>query len=318
MSPQPITQTRPRRVGHTGLTVPAVGVGTGSFSGLYREVPEAQAAATLHYALDQGVTLVDTAPWYGALVAERYVGTALANRDRASYVLSTKVGLWSENGEAQRGYTRDQILWSLEGSLERLRTDRVEILYLHDPLDDADHYPTILAEAVPTLHALKAQGVTQAVGFGTGTLSAARRLLMDADFDAVMLAGRYTLLEQGGLDVLDACAARGISVFSAGIYNSGVLAGLHAKYNYADAPPAVVERVRRLAAVCERHGVPLKAAAAQFVRAHPAVTCIVLGVESPQQVADNLAQFEVSIPPALWHDLRHESLIPETAPIPES
>jgi D-threo-aldose 1-dehydrogenase len=315
---EPSTSTLPtRRIGKTELHVPILGIGTGSFSGLYREVPEAEAINTIHYALDHGVTLVDTAPWYGAFVAEGYVGNALSTRERSDYILSTKVCLWSENGDAARGYTRDQVLWSLEGSFKRLQVDRIDILHIHDPVDEA--YRTVVEETIPTVLELRRQGVTRAVSCGTGNWRILVDLAREGDFDCVMLAGRYTLLEQGALAAINNFRERGISVLSAGIYNSGILAtgASGGKYDYRDAPADVVTRVRALEAVCQRHGVPLKAAAAQFVRAHPAITSIILGVESPEQVAENIAVFDVPISREFWQDLKEAKLIDERAPLPE-
>lgn len=305
-------------IGHTGVAVPPLGIGTGSFRGLYREVPDDEAIATIHHALDRGMTLVDTAPWYGALEAERIVGAALTTRRRDSLVLATKAGLWNENGDGVHGVRRDQILWSLDASLKRLGVDHVDILHLHDPLSD-DH-PLILDETLPTFLDLRAQGVIGAIGCGTGDWRILDRLTRDFPFDCVMLAGRYTLLEHEALPLLNRLRDQGVAVFSAGIYNSGILASgstAGAKYNYGDAPSHVRERVARLARVCEAHGVPLKAAAAQFVRAHPAIVSIILGVESVEQVDDNLAAFAVSIPAAFWEHLRAENLIPPDAPTPE-
>src|SRR5688572_10651981 len=209
-------------IGKTSLFTPAVGIGTGSFSGLYREVPEAEAITTIHTALDTGANLIDTAPWYGAYVAERYVGAALQSRPRDSYILATKVCLWNENGEAARGYTRDSVLWSLENSFKRLKVDDVDILHIHDPLPEA--YQTIVDETFPTLLELKSQGVIQAIGCGTGDWQMLDKLCRSIPFDVVMLAGRYTLLEQPAIHLLDSLSKKGIPVFSAGIYNSGILA----------------------------------------------------------------------------------------------
>jgi D-threo-aldose 1-dehydrogenase len=299
--------------------LPPIGIGTGSFSGLYRDVPEEEAIATIHYALDHAIPLVDTAPWYGAFVAERYVGAALATRPKNSYILSTKACLWLENGEAARGYTRDQVLWSFEGSLKRLQTDQVDILHIHDPQES--EYRTIIEQTYATLAELKAQGVIQAIGCGTGDWQILAKLSQDVELDCGMLAGRYTLLEQPALDMLNRFYERGIPLFSAGIYNSGILATgsvAGAKYNYSDAPEPILARVRAIEEVCARHNVPLKAAAAQFVRAHPAITTIVLGVESPEQVAENAGVFTVAIPTEFWEDLRAAQLIPADAPTPKS
>lgn len=313
-----MTATIPtRKLGKTDLQVPILGIGTGSFSGLYNEIPESGAIQTMHYALDRGLNLIDTAPWYGAFVAEGYVGNALKTRERSSYVLSTKIGLWSENGEAVRGYSRDKVLWSLEGSLKRLQLDRVDIIHIHDLTPE--HYRTIVEEGYPTLVEVKQQGITKAISVGTGDWEIATQLARDVDLDLVMLAGRYTLLEQPALTAINELYSRDIPVFSAGIYNSGVLAtgsATRPKYNYGDAPAPILERVRQLEAVCQRHGVSLKAAAAQFVRTHPAITTILLGVESPEHIAENIAVFDEPIPPDFWQDIRQSGLVDERAPLP--
>ena len=244
---------------HTQVSVPALSLGTGSFRGLYRDVADSEAIETIHYALDHGLTMIDTAPWYGAFEAERIVGLALKSRPRESYTLSTKACLWNENDEGVRGYTRDLVLWSLEGSLKRLQVDYVDILHIHDPV--SEHYQTILEQTIPTFLDLKAQGLIGAIGCGTGDWSILERLTSDFTFDCVMLAGRYTLLEQDALPLLNDLNRRGIPVFSAGIYNSGILATgavADAKYNYSNAPADVKQQVERLQQVCQRYQVPSK------------------------------------------------------------
>lgn len=299
------------------VTLSPVGIGTGSFRGLYRDVPDDEAIEAIHAALDSGVTLIDTAPWYGAFQTEAIIGKALQGRPRESYRLSTKACLWSENGQMMRGYTRDQVLWSVEGSLKRLGVDSVEMLHIHDPLTDA--YQTIVEETYPTLAALKAQGVIGAISVSTGDLAAAVQFAADLPLDALMLAGRYTLLDQSALHLLDALHERGTPVLSAGIYNTGILATgsmVDAKYNYGGAPPEIRARVEALEQVCARHGVSLKAAAAQFVRQHPAITALVFGIESADQLREALASFDMTIPPAFWHDLKADGMIDPEAPTP--
>lgn len=308
-----------RRLGQTDVYLPPIGLGTGSFGGTSDEVGEAEAIQMVHYALDQGLTLIDTAPWYGDKVSERFVGLALETRDPSSYTLATKVCLEFEGENARHFYSCDEVLRGLEGSFGRLKRDRVDILHIHDP--KAEAHAQIVAETFPLLQELKAQGVTRAISLGTGRLDVAMALARDLPFDAVMLAGRYTLLEQPALEALDDLRERGISVFSAGLYNSGILATGTAgdpKYNYASAPPEIIARVKRLEAVCEQHGVRLKAAAAQFVQAHPAITCIVLGADSVAQIAENVSVFSEAIPAAFWQELRAEGLVDARAPLPEN
>lgn len=298
-------------------TLPAFALGTGSFRGLYREVSDEDAVATIHRALDERVTMIDSAPWYGAFQAETLVGQALASRHRDQVIVSTKACLWSENDEAQRGYRRDQVLWSIEGSFKRLGMSRVEWLHIHDPLEE--EAALILDETYPTLADLKAQGVIGGIGIGTGTLRAAEFFVDRLPLDCVMLAGRYTLLDQTALAFLSAMHQRGIPVLSAGMYATGILATgavSGAKYNYSDAPEEILARVRRIESLCRQYDIPLKAAAAQFVRAHPAIATIVFGAESAAQVAESLQVFSVSIPAAFWDDLITAGLIDPAAPIP--
>lgn len=309
-----------RRLGQTDIFVPEVGLGTGTFGATADEVNQDEAIQMVHYALDHGLTLIDTAPWYGDKVAECFTGLALETRPRSSYILATKVCLEFEGADARRFYSRDEVMRSLEGSFQRLKLDRVDILHIHDPIEDA--FAQIVDETFPLLQELKAQGVTRAISLGTGDYALARRLAQALPFDAIMLAGRYTLLEQPALETIAEANERGMGVFSAGLYNSGVLAsGTRAGtpiYNYRAAPPEIIARVQRLEAVCDRHGVQLKAAAAQFVKANPGITGIVLGAESVAQIAENVSVFHEPIPPAFWADLRAEGLVDARAPLPES
>jgi D-threo-aldose 1-dehydrogenase len=253
-------------------------------------------------------------------VAERFVGLALETRPRSSYTLATKVCLEFEGSDARRFYSRDEVMRGLEGSFQRLKLDRVDILHIHDPAEDG--FALIVDETFPLLQELKAQGVTRAISLGTGEYQLARRLARALPFDAIMLAGRYTLLEQPALETIAEMSERGMSVFSAGLYNSGILAtGTRTGtpiYNYSSAPPEIVARVQRLEAVCDRHGVRLKAAAAQFVKANLGITSIVLGAESVAQIEENVRVFHEPIPAAFWADLRAEGLVDARAPLPEN
>ena len=313
MPPIPTT-----RLGRTDLMVTRLGLGTAPLANLYREIPESQAVELVQYALEHGINFIDTAPLYGAGASEHRVGLALQGVPRDSYVLATKVGrLISPSGEIYFDFSREGILRSFEDSLKRLQLDRVDILHIHDP---DDHYQQALAEAFPTLAELRAQGVIQAVGAGMNQWEMLADFARNADFDCFLLAGRYTLLEQTSLDeFLPLCQAKGIGVILGGVYNSGILARgpqPGAKYNYADAPPEILERVRQLEAMCQRHGVPLKVAALQFPLAHPAVNTMVVGAESVEEVAENIAAFRTPIPTALWEDLRADGLIRKEAPVP--
>jgi len=214
-------------------------------------------------------------------------------------------------------FSRDGVLRSLESSLQRLKLDRVDILLLHDP---DTHYDQAMQEAYPTLRELRSQGVVEAIGAGMNQWEMLLRFAKEGDFDCFLLAGRYTLLEQGALpQFLSYCREKGISVIIGGPYNSGILASdltEGAKYNYRDAPPEVLAKARRIKTICDQHGVPLKAAALQFVLAHPAVAAVIPGARTPQEVEENFRLLQHPIPAALWQDLKREGLLEATAPTP--
>lgn len=305
------------QVGQTGLNVPVLGLGTAPLGLSFAGINETQAVETVHYALEHGVTFIDTAPYYDAELVETRVGVALAGVPRADYVLATKVGrVLDADDVTYLDFTRAGVLQSIEGSLNRLGVDRVDILHLHAP-EGEYHTRMALEQAYPLLDDLRKQGIIQAVGVGENFWEPLVTFAREASFDCFLLAGRYTLLEQGALDALNRFQAQGISIFGAGVYNSGILAKGAvdgAWYQYAAAPAAIVEKVRQIEQICQQHGVPLNAAAVQFVKAHPAVTALVIGAESPTQLAGTLAALEADIPPAFWDDLRVHNLIDAAAP----
>ena len=312
----------------------AVGLGGAPLGNLGRVVPEEDALGAITAAWDVGVRFFDTAPHYGLGLSERRFGVGLAGRPRDEFVISTKVGrLLVPNGDVARmddegfvvpactrrvrDYSRDGVLRSLESSLQRLQLDRVDILLVHDP---DDYYREALNGAFPALHDLRAQGVIRAFGAGMNQSKMLADFVRNTDLDVVLLAGRYTLYEQGALDdLLPLCVARGVSVVAGGVFNSGLLAtdrpGQSATYNYAPPPAEVIDRVSRIAAVCERHGVSLPAAAVQFALAHPAVTTACLGARSAAEVRRNASLYSVDIPTALWNDLKDEGLLRRDAPV---
>ena len=326
------------KLGRTGLSVTALGFGATAIGGMYEEVSDAQADETVEAAWAQGIRLFDAAPQYGLGLGERRLGARLAWHPRDEYVLSTKVGrllradappnpddygpdgLPFDKGTPAVAtvydYSRDGVLASIEESLARLGQDRLDIVYVHDP----DNYVAeALAGAFPTLIELREQGVISAVGAGMNQTAALETFARETDPDLFLLAGRYTLLEQGALSsFLPLCEQRGIAVVVGGAFNSGLLAdpspGTH--YNYLPAPPPLIDRAQRLRAVCARHGVPLKAAAIQFPLAHPAVAAVLTGARRAAEVSENCALFDLPIPPDLWPELRAEGLLDEQAPVP--
>jgi len=326
---------RTDRRGKARIDVGGLSLGCAQLGNLYREVSDEDARATVDAAWELGVRYFDTAPHYGLGLSERRLGAALAARPRDAYVLSTKVGRLLEPVDVVEGldddgfvvpathrrvwdFSRDGIRRSLSESLQRLGLDRVDIVYLHDP---DDHWNEILETGYPALAELRAEGAVAAVGAGMNQAPMLADLIRRTDVDVVMLAGRYTLLEQDSLDdLLPVCEERGAAVVAAGVFNSGLLARPHppddARYDYAGAPPELVRRARAIAAVCERHGTTLPAAAIAFPLAHPAVVSVCIGARSAEQMERNAALYRESITPDLWSELKAEGLLREDAPVP--
>jgi D-threo-aldose 1-dehydrogenase len=319
------------RLGRTPLSVTRFGLGTAPLAGLYEAVPEDQALQVITRAWDEGVRHFDTAPLYGFGNAETRLGKALHDKPREDFVLASKVGRLlradapPEPGQNFRGtpsvnpvfdFSYDGVMRSVDESLQRLQLDRIDILHIHDP---DNHYDDALHGAYKALDHLRSEGVIRAVGAGMNQAEMLARFAREGNFDCFLLAGRYTLLDQIALDeLLPICVERGIAIIAAGVYNSGILADpkLGARYNYATAPEPLLERARKIRAVCDRHGIPLKAAALQFPIGHPAVSCVVVGCRSVAQLDESLRMFEVDIPPSLWQELKSEGLLREDAPTP--
>ncbi|QIY54683.1 aldo/keto reductase [Streptomyces sp. RPA4-5] len=323
----------PRELGHTGVTVPPLGLGCAPLGNLYRAVPEARAREVVRTALATGAGYFDTAPHYGVGLSEERLGRALRGRDRATYTLSTKVGrrlrpLAPGERAAGEGFvdtpararvwdlSRDGIRATLDASLTRLGVDTVDIVYLHDV---EDRLREVYETGFPALAELRAQGVVRAIGFGMNHSDVLARLVADLDVDVVLCAGRWTLLERTALDaLLPVCARRGTSVVVGGVYNSGLLADPSpgAPYNYAPAPAPVLDRARQLASVCAEFDVPLKAAALRFPFGHPAVAAAVVGAATPDEAAENARLFTHHLPDALWHTLVARGLLDPDLPLP--
>jgi D-threo-aldose 1-dehydrogenase len=337
-----------RRIGSTSLEVTAVGFGGNALGNLYAAIDETAARDTVLAAWETGVTYFDTAPMYGHGLSERRIGDVLRGLPRDSIVLSTKVGrLLVPYGRvppprptpAQGGiftaelpflptfdFTYDATMRSFEDSLQRLGMNRVDILLIHDcdEWSQGPAYPealrTVEHGALKALEKLKAEGVISAFGAGVNQAEACERLMDIGSFDCFMLAGRYTLLEQGALDTfLPRCVAEGVSVILAAPFNSGILvtgAVPDARYDYLPAADDVLERVRGIEAVCQAHGVPLAAAALQFVLAHPAVVTVIPGGRSRAEAEQNAAWATAPIPAQLWRDLQGAGLLRSDAPVP--
>jgi D-threo-aldose 1-dehydrogenase len=311
-------------LGRTGLEVTRLGLGTAPLGGMYEAVTDEQGRAVIDAAWAAGLRFFDTAPLYGHGQSERRLGAALRDRPRDELVLSTKVGrllradapadpegIWVDAPPLRPlfDFSEEAALTSLRESLERLGLDRVDVLHIHDP---DDHHDQALAGAYRALDRLRAEGRVRAVGAGMNQAAMLARFAREARFDCFLLAGRFTLLDQSGLDeLLPLCHREGIAVVAGGVLNSGILAdprpGAH--YNYLPAPPELVERALRLAEVCDRHGVPLAAAAMQFPLRHPAVASVLVGARSPAEVEEDVRLFRWEVPDELWADLAATGLI---------
>ncbi|MCG5212592.1 aldo/keto reductase [Streptosporangium sp. KLBMP 9127] len=312
-------------LGRSGVTVSRVGLGTAPLGGLFSAVSEDAAAATLDAAWEAGIRYFDTAPHYGAGLAEHRLGDYLSGLDtaaRAQTVVSTKVGRLLEPGRTtagtdafdheapvvrRRDYTRDGVYRSVADSLERSGLDAFDILLIHDP---DDHWEEAVTQAYPALAQLRDEGAVRAIGVGMNQSEMLTRFVAETDVDCVMVAGRYSLLDRGAAaELLPLCASREVGVLVAGVFNSGVLAdprpGAH--FDYAPASDDVLRRARWMAGRCAEYGVPLAAAALRFPLRHPAVTGVVVGARTPDEVADDVALAGTEIPEELWAELAEET-----------
>lgn len=335
------------RIGRSGVEVTRLGFGAAAMAGLYKAVPEDRALASVSAAYDAGVRYFDTAPHYGFGLSETRLGAALARLDPLEQaVVSTKVGRLLVPVEADPNaerhgfvgaapfepvfdYSYGAVMRSFEDSRRRLGRERIDILLAHD-LGRAthgeaheDHYRTFFEGGYKAMRELRDAGVVGAIGLGVNEWQVCEEALADGDFDAFLLAGRYTLLEQTALEsFLPLCEARGCSIVLGGPFNSGILVeGVSGDrtphYNYEPAPPEIIERVRQLEAICRAYEVPLAAAALQFPLAHPSVGCVIPGMADERQVADALRWLSVEIPQALWRDLKAQGLLHPAAPTPK-
>lgn len=325
------------QLGKSKLTATRLAVGTVPIGGMFAAVDEETTRATLRRSWELGVRYFDTAPLYGHGVAEQRLGAFLRQQPRDQFVVATKVGrllLTEPPADPKRysigsspfhgappvyptfDFTYDAAMRSVEESLRRLGLDRVDVLLIHDP---DDYYAEAVAGAYVALEKLRREGVVGAIGVGMNQAELLARFARETDVDCFLVAGRYTLLDQAALgELLPLCVEKRISVVIGGVYNSGILTDPRpgATFNYQPAEARWLERAQRLKEVCERHGVPLKAAAVQFPLGHPAVATILTGVRSPAEIEENERMFRFPIPAALWQDLGAEGLLPDAAPTP--
>ncbi|WP_129645293.1 aldo/keto reductase [Peristeroidobacter agariperforans] len=344
--PAVIESCLPRRaVGRTRLQVTELGLGAASLGNLYRPMSDAEAHETLEAAFNEGIGYVDCAPYYGFGLCEQRVGEGLKGRE--GIVVSTKVGRLLQPApevidDSERfgfrsampytpvfDYSYDGVMRSWESSLQRLGVARIDMLYVHDigRMTHGYRHPERLQELIHggglrALGKLRAEGQLDAVGIGVNEVQVCLELMEETDLDVILLAGRYTLLEQKALDVLfPECARRGTSVVIGGPYNSGILAtgtrsDVAPRFNYEVAATDIVFRVRRLERVCREFNVPLPAAALQFPLAHPQVASVIPGLGGPQQVEQTMTYYRTRIPAEFWQELRSQNLIHEAAPLP--
>lgn len=330
---------------HRPVPLTKMGFGGAPLGNLYRKISDQDAQAALQAAFDSGIRFFDTAPQYGLGRSENRFGEALARFGRDEIQLSTKIGRLLLDCEPHEvtpeafvdvpqkrivfDYTYDGVMRSYEASRSRLGVANADILLVHDvcvfsqgsqEMSDAKVRELFDGGGYRALTELREAGEIAAIGAGVNEWQVCEKLLGLGDFDGFLLAGRYTLLEQEALDsFLPLCEKRDVGIILGGPYNSGILATgaiPGAKYNYADAPEDILERVRKIEEVCTAHQTPLIAAALQFVLGHPCVKTVVPGAVNAAEVQANVALLERDIPPALWSDLRTEGLIRPDAPLP--
>lgn len=331
-----------RKLGRTGLEVTALGFGSAPLGDIYEALDDQTAIDTVATAAQLGITLFDTAPQYGQGIAEHRIGTALRRRPKGSFVLSTKVGRLltpAPQGRTKSSrfvgglefnlthdYTYDATMRSLEQSLHRLGLPKVDVALIHDA-DAWTHkeagearYKEAMSGAYKALSKLRDEGVIKGIGLGLNDPVYMARYLRDGDFDCLLMAGRYSILEQPALaEVLPLALQKNVGVMLGGVFNSGILATgpvEGARYNYAPAPPEILDKVRRIERVCKAHGVALPTAAMHFSLGHPAVSSLVLGAVKPDEVRANVAAMATKVPAGLWSDLKAEGLLAKDAPVP--
>ncbi|MDG2535106.1 aldo/keto reductase [Sphingomonas sp. HITSZ_GF] len=324
-----------------------LGFGAAPLGNMFRDIPEEEALATVDAAWNQGIRYFDNAPFYGAGLAEIRMGEVLGSRPREDYVISTKVGRvildeLEDVGARDQGekagvfahgrankvvndYSADATMRSIEDSLKRLRTDRIEIVFVHDLAQDfyrdewVDRFAEARKGAFRTLDKLRDEGVIKAWGLGVNRVEACE-LLLDLEEprpDGFLLAGRYTLLdhERALQRLMPKIVERGLGIVVGGPYSSGVLVG-GAHFEYAPAPQAMLDKVARIKAIADRHGVSMKAAGLQFSLANPAVAAVIPGASKPSRIAEDHAALNETIPADFWRELREAALVSPEAPLP--
>jgi D-threo-aldose 1-dehydrogenase len=302
----------------TGVEISRLSLGTAALGGLYTSVSDADCTDTVLTAIDNGINFIDTAPHYGKGTSEVRIGKALAGRDRSSFVISTKIGrllvpsttdiddffMDADNTvERKFDFSASGVRQSLEGSLERLGIDSVEILFIHDPDANADE---AILEAYPELDRMRSEGIIKAIGVGMNQCETPTRVIKETDIDMVLIAGRYSLLDQKALEgLLPTALERNVDIIAAGVFNSGILANpvKGATYDYVPASDELLAKAVRIREVLDGHKVSLTSAALQFPLRHPAVKSVLVGCRSATEVTTNITEFDKTIENKVWDDL---------------
>lgn len=302
----------------TGIKISRLSLGTAAFGGLYKSVSDQACTDTLHAALQAGINYVDTAPHYGKGTSERRIGRAIKDLDQSSLVISTKIGrllipsttdiddfFMDADNTVERyfDFSASGVRKSLEDSLEKLGVDSVDILYIHDPDENPD---AAIMEAYPELERLRSEGIIRAIGIGMNQCETPTRVIRETDIDMVLIAGRYSLLDQRAADeLLPIALERNVDIIAAGVFNSGILANpvKGATYDYMPASDELLAKALRIREVLEGHGVSLTSAALQFPLQHPAVKSVLVGCRSVEEVTTNIEEFDKTIENKVWEDL---------------
>lgn len=302
----------------TGVEVSRLSLGTAALGGLYTSVSDADCTDTVLTAIDNGINFIDTAPHYGKGASEVRLAKALSGRDRSTFVISTKVGrllipsttdideffMDADNTvERKFDFTASGVRQSLESSLERLGVDSVEILFIHDPDLNADD---AILQAYPELERMRSEGVIKAIGVGMNQCEIPVRIMKETDIDMVLIAGRYSLLDQKAMkELLPTALARNVDVIVAGVFNSGILANpvKGATFDYMPASDELLAKAARIREVLDGHQVSLTSAALQYPLRHPAVKSVLVGCRSAAEVSTNIREFNKTVENAAWEDL---------------
>ncbi len=334
--------TKKQKFQRADVSVSEISTGTVQLGNLFRALSNKDAEELLVQSWNHGSRYIDTAPFYGHGLSEHRVGHFLQSKAREEFVISTKVGrslIPAPVGSFSHGdwvnvpglkvefdYSYEGVMKQFDSSLQRLLMNRVDILLLHD----ADHYThgkdqpkmfeQAIAGAIPAMLKLREEGAVKAIGAGFNNIDCLIDIVNQADIDCLLVAGRYTLLEQDGAqELMDLCESRGVSIVLGSIFNSGILAtGVKpgARYHYETAKPEVLSKVTAINDVCAEFGVSLPAAAIQFVSAHPAVTSVCIGASNIEQIKNNYRFAAERIPLEFWGELRKKNLISDWAPTP--